>query len=66
MGGAGATEATLPAVAGVPDAASLVGASELGTGAALWIAAAGVLFIGIYPGPLLWAAQGAVRLILGG
>ena len=66
MGGAGATEATLPAVAGVPEGASLVGTSELGTSAALWIAAAGVLFIGIYPGPLLWAAQGAVRLILGG
>ena len=57
---------SLPVVAGAPDAAALAGASEMGTGVALWIVAAGVLFIGIYPGPLLWAAQGAVRLILGG
>ena len=54
------------AVAVAPDGAALVGASEFGTSATLWVAAAGVLFIGIYPGPLLWAAQGAVRLIIGG
>jgi NADH-quinone oxidoreductase subunit N len=64
--GAEATGGSLPIVAGAPDGGALAGASEMGTGVALWIVAAGVLFIGIYPGPLLWAAQGAARLILGG
>ena len=39
---------------------------EVGAAAALWAAATGVLFIGLYPAPLLWAAQGAVKLIIGG
>jgi NADH-quinone oxidoreductase subunit N len=53
-------------IVGAADSVALVGAPELGTSAVLWVAAAGVLFIGLYPGPLLWAAQGAVRLIVGG
>jgi NADH-quinone oxidoreductase subunit N len=60
--GVAATGVPLPA----PGAASLAAVPEVGTSAALWVAAAGVLFIGVYPGPLLWAAQGAVRLIVGG
>ena len=61
---AGAVQGAAPVVD--PDGNALAAASDAGTSAALWVAAAGVLFIGIYPGPLLWAAQGAVRLIVGG
>lgn len=51
----------------VPDSEGALSAlPETGTAAALYVAAAGVLFIGLYPGPLLWAAQGAVRLLSGG
>jgi proton-translocating NADH-quinone oxidoreductase chain N len=39
---------------------------DAGSGAAMLIAALGTLFIGIWPQPLLWAAEGAVRLISGG
>jgi hypothetical protein len=61
---AGAVQGAAPVVD--PDGNALAAAPDAGTSAALWVAAAGVLFIGIYPGPLLWAAQGAVRLIVGG
>jgi NADH-quinone oxidoreductase subunit N len=40
--------------------------TDTGTAAALLVAAAGVLFIGIWPQGLVWAAQGAVRLLGGG
>ena len=45
---------------------SAEGGADLGSGTALAVGAAGVLFIGLYPDPLLWAARGAVSLILGG
>jgi NADH-quinone oxidoreductase subunit N len=72
-GAAEAPEGAAEAPEAVAEAPGASGSGELlqpigeaGTGAALWLAALGVLFIGIYPGPLLWAAQGAVSLILGG
>jgi NADH-quinone oxidoreductase subunit N len=72
-GAAEAPEGAAEAPEGAAEAPGASGSGELlqpigeaGTGAALWLAALGVLFIGIYPGPLLWAAQGAVSLILGG
>ncbi|MBM3146934.1 MAG: NADH-quinone oxidoreductase subunit N, partial [Actinobacteria bacterium] len=40
--------------------------TDTGTVAALLLAAAAVLFIGIWPQGLVWAAQGAVRLLGGG
>jgi len=40
--------------------------SQLGVIAAVSLAAAGVLLVGLFPGPLLTAAEGAVRLIFGG
>jgi NADH:ubiquinone oxidoreductase subunit 2 (subunit N) len=41
-------------------------APDAGSGAAMLVAAIGTLFIGIWPQGLLWAADGAVRLISGG
>jgi NADH-quinone oxidoreductase subunit N len=38
----------------------------LGAGAAVALAALGVLLLGLYPSPLISAAQGALRVILGG
>jgi NADH-quinone oxidoreductase subunit N len=38
----------------------------LGAGAAVALAALGVLALGLYPSPLISAAQGALRLLLGG
>ena len=40
--------------------------SQAGVTAAVVICAAGVIAVGLFPGPLLHAAQGALRLILGG
>lgn len=40
--------------------------SQLGIGVAMGITALGVLAVGLYPQPLLVAAQGALRLVLGG
>ena len=40
--------------------------SQLGVISAVSLAAAGVLVVGLFPGPLLTAAEGAVRLIFGG
>jgi hypothetical protein len=40
--------------------------SQAGVVAAVVIAALGVALVGLFPGPLLDAAQGAVRLIIGG
>ncbi len=40
--------------------------SQLGIGVAMGITALGVLVVGLYPEPLLVAAQGALRLVLGG
>ena len=40
--------------------------SQLGVIAAVSLAAAGVLIVGLFPGQLLQAAEGAVRLIFGG
>jgi len=40
--------------------------SQVGVIAAVSLAAAGVLVVGLFPGPLLTAAEGAVRLIFGG
>jgi NADH:ubiquinone oxidoreductase subunit 2 (subunit N) len=40
--------------------------ADTGTGAAMLVAALGVLFIGVWPQGLLWAAEGAVRLLSGG
>jgi NADH-quinone oxidoreductase subunit N len=41
-------------------------APDAGSGAAMFVAAIGTLFIGLWPQALLWAADGAVRLISGG
>jgi NADH-quinone oxidoreductase subunit N len=41
-------------------------ASNLGVATAVTIAAFGVVVLGLFPGPLLDAAQGAVRLLIGG
>ena len=40
--------------------------SQVGVTVAVSLAAAGVLVVGLFPGPLLTAAEGAVRLIFGG
>jgi NADH-quinone oxidoreductase subunit N len=40
--------------------------SQAGVVTAVGIAALGVVVVGLFPGPLLDAAQGAVRLIIGG
>jgi NADH-quinone oxidoreductase subunit N len=41
-------------------------ASNLGVVTAVTVAALGVVVLGLFPGPLLDAAQGAVRLLIGG
>ena len=38
---------------------------QLGIGVALGVVAAGVLVVGLYPQPLLQAAQGAMHVVLG-
>ena len=40
--------------------------ASLGAGAAVALAALGVLLLGLYPSPLINAAQGALRLVIGG
>ncbi len=40
--------------------------ASLGAGAAVALAALGVLLLGLYPSPLIHAAQGALRLVIGG
>jgi NADH-quinone oxidoreductase subunit N len=42
------------------------GTSQLGVGVAVSVAAIGVLAVGLFPEPLLHAAAGAVRFIVGG
>jgi hypothetical protein len=40
--------------------------SQLGVTVAVSLAAGGVLVVGVFPEPLLRAAEGAVRLVFGG
>jgi NADH-quinone oxidoreductase subunit N len=41
-------------------------ASNAGVATAVTVAALGVVVLGLFPGPLLDAAQGALRLLVGG
>jgi NADH-quinone oxidoreductase subunit N len=48
------------------EAEAEVASSQAGVVAAVALAALGVVVVGLFPGPLLDAAQGAVRIIIGG
>jgi NADH-quinone oxidoreductase subunit N len=47
------------------EAAPEPAASQLGVGAAVAVCAAGVLLIGLFPGPVLRAAEAALRFVVG-